>query len=68
MCVSNAAGPWLASGNGRTGVGGLSFFVAADGTPKAVYASFGVGHEGTTQWRAGSVATVVVGNTPTLTP
>jgi hypothetical protein len=67
LCVSNAAGPWLASGNGRTGVGGLSFFTAADGTAKAIYASFTAGHEGTSQWRAGSVATVVGGPAPALT-
>jgi hypothetical protein len=67
LCNSNPAGPWLASGNGRTGTGGLSFFTAFDGTTKAIYASFTAGHEGTTQWRAGSVVTVVGGNAPALT-
>jgi hypothetical protein len=66
MCVANAAGPWLASGNGRTGVGGLSFFAAADGSTKAVYASFAAGQEGTSQRRYGTAAGVTLGSTPSL--
>jgi hypothetical protein len=68
LCSSNAAGPWLASGNGRTGVGGLSFFTALDGSTRAAYASFQQGQEGTTQVRSGSVATVGFGDAPTLGP
>jgi hypothetical protein len=45
LCTSNPSGPWLTSGNGRTGVGGLSFFTALDGSTKAIYASFAQGHE-----------------------
>jgi hypothetical protein len=66
LCSSNAAGPWLASGNGRTGVGGLSFFTALDGSTRAAYASFQQGQEGPTQTRAGSVATLAPGSTPGL--
>ncbi len=66
LCVSNPAGPWLASSNGRTGVGGLDFFAAADGSPKAVYASFAAGQEGPTMRRYGTVASVSLGNSPSL--
>jgi beta-xylosidase len=66
MCVAAATGPWLVSGNSRTGPGGLSFFTAFDGTTKAVYASFNAGFEGTTQPRAGTVAGVTGGWSPTL--
>jgi glycosyl hydrolase family 43 len=68
LCTSNPNGPWLASGNGRTGVGGLSFFTAFDGSTKAIFASFTQGQEGTTQIRAGSVASVGLGSTPQLSP
>ena len=68
LCTSNPSGPWLASTNGRTGVGGLSFFTALDGSTKAIYASFTQGQEGTNQIRAGSVATVGLGGTPQLSP
>jgi hypothetical protein len=66
MCSSNAGGPWLASGNGRTGVGGLSFFTAADGSQKAAYASFAAGQEGPAQRRYGTAASVGLGWAPTL--
>ncbi len=68
LCASSPDGPWLASGNGRTGVGGLSFFTAFDGSTHAIYASFAAGHEGTNQLRAGSVATVTLGDAPRLSP
>lgn len=64
LCVGNGNGAWLASGNGRTGVGGLSFFTAFDGSLKAVYASYPAGGEG--GMRAGTVASVSGGWTPTL--
>jgi Glycosyl hydrolases family 43 len=66
MCVSNAAGPWLASGNGRTGVGGLSFFAGADGSTNAAYASFAAGQEGPSQRRYGTAAGVTLGSAPSL--
>jgi hypothetical protein len=66
LCVGNAAGPWLASGNGRTGPGGLSFFAGLDGTTKAAYATFPAGGEGIGQPRAGTVAGVSGGWTPSL--
>ena len=64
LCTSSPNGPWLASGNGRTGVGGLSFFRAFDGSLKAVYASFTAGQEG--GQRAGTVASVSGGSAPEL--
>jgi hypothetical protein len=68
-CSSNPNGPWLVSGSGRTGVGGLSFFPAyPDGSPRAVYASFPSGHEGVGKARAGSIETVRTGNAPALLP
>jgi len=67
-CSSNPGGPWLVSGSGRTGVGGLSFFYSYDGGTKAVYASFAAGSEGAGQDRAGTVASVALGNAPALGP
>jgi hypothetical protein len=66
LCVGNSGGPWLVSGGGRTGTGGLSFFTALDGTTKAAYASFAAGAEGTGQPRAGTVAGVSGGWAPSL--
>ena len=63
-CTGNPGGPWLVSGSGRTGTGGLSFFKAFDGSLKAVYASFPAGQEG--GMRAGTVASVSGGWTPLL--
>jgi Glycosyl hydrolases family 43 len=45
MCTPNQSGPWLAKSAGRTGTGGFSFFVDADGSTKGVYASFAAGTE-----------------------
>jgi len=67
-CTSNPGGPWLVAGSGRTGVGGLSFFYGYDGVTKAVYASFAAGQEGVGQDRAGTVASVGLGNAPALGP
>jgi hypothetical protein len=66
MCTSNPGGPWLASSAGRTGVGGLGFFTALDGSTKAAYASFAAGQEGASQRRYGTVAGVSLGSTPSL--
>ncbi len=66
VCVSNPFGPWLASANGRTGVGGLSFFMGGDGNMKAVYASFTGGQEGPSARRYGTVAGVSFGWSPFL--
>ncbi len=68
LCAQSAAGPWLASGNGRTGTGGLSFFTALDGSLKAVYASFTGENIGPFAIRGGTVASVTLGNTPALSP
>lgn len=67
-CSSNPGGPWLTNGSGRTGVGGLSFFYSYDGGVKAAYASFAAGDEGVGRPRAGTVASVGLGNAPTLGP
>ena len=59
--------PWLVSGNTRTGPGGLDFFPGLDGSTRAVYASWPAGSENKAgYWRAGSLATVTTGMTPTL--
>jgi Glycosyl hydrolases family 43 len=68
LCAQSATGPWLASGNGRTGTGGLSFFTAVDGSLKAVYASFTGNNIGPFAIRGGTVASVSLGDAPTLGP
>lgn len=65
-CSSSPAGPWLASGNGRTGVGGLSFFTDAGGRPWAVYSSFAAGVEGEGWQRSASVSPVRLDGAPRL--
>lgn len=66
-CSLQSTTPWLANGNARTGTGGLSFFPGIDGTTRAVYASWPQGHEAQGgYWRAGSLALVATGSTPTL--
>jgi hypothetical protein len=68
QCTGQQWGPWLHKSNGRTGTGGLSFFLKEDGTPMAIYASFAAGTEGIVS-RAGTVAFVSFGNwEPTLGP
>ncbi|HEY4376878.1 MAG TPA: family 43 glycosylhydrolase, partial [Acidimicrobiales bacterium] len=46
-CTLDTRGPFLKSGNGRDGVGGLTVFTAVDGNLMAAYASWQVGHENT---------------------
>jgi hypothetical protein len=65
FCSSNSSGPWLASGRGRTGPGGLSFFTVGK-SRLAVYASFAKGQEGTGQARHFTVAPVTLGWAPRL--
>ena len=68
FCSGNPYGSWLRKSNGRTGTGGLSFFLKEDGTPMAIYASFAAGTEGV-QSRSGTVASVSLGpNGPALGP
>lgn len=45
-CTLDARGPFLRGGNGRTGVGGLTVFKAADGRTRVAYHSWTAGHEG----------------------
>jgi len=66
QCTGQQWGPWLKKSNGRTGTGGLSFFLKEDGTPMVIYASFEAGTEGVKS-RSGTVASVSFGNwEPTL--
>ena len=60
-CTGNPNGPWLKKSNGRTGPGGLSFFLKEDGTPMAIYASWTAGSENVLS-RAGTVASVSFGS------
>jgi hypothetical protein len=67
-CTGNPNGPWLKKSNGRTGPGGLSFFLKEDGTPMAIYASWTAGSENVLS-RAGTVVSVSFGNqAPSLGP
>lgn len=68
MCSTSPDGPWLASSSTRSGPGGLSFFTGADGTPKAVYASFAAGAEGQSEARFFTTVSVTLGDTPVITP
>jgi Glycosyl hydrolases family 43 len=67
LCSGNPGGPWLAKNSVRTGTGGLSFFTALDGSPKAVYASWTPGTEAVVQ-RAATVASVLFDRPPEGSP
>lgn len=54
-CESDPSGPWVKSSNGRTGPGALSFFRDLQGAPRAIFASFAAGQEGTVGGRSASV-------------
>jgi hypothetical protein len=45
-CTPETGGPFLESGNGRTGPGGLTAFVSSAGALRVAYASWTAGHEG----------------------
>ena len=45
-CTLERGGPFLMSGNGRTGVGGLTAFVSSAGALRVAYSSWTAGHEG----------------------
>ena len=45
-CTLEKSGPFLMSGNGRTGVGGLTAFVSSAGALRVAYSSWTAGHEG----------------------
>lgn len=54
-CYSDKTGPWIASSNGRTAPGGLSFFRDLDGAPRAIFSTFATGKETTNGGRSASV-------------
>jgi hypothetical protein len=53
-CVGDPSGPWIASSNGRSGPGGLSFFQDLDGAQRAVFSTFAAGRETTNGGRSAS--------------
>jgi Glycosyl hydrolases family 43 len=44
-CVQDTRGPFLKTGNGRSGVGGLTAYISNAGVPRVAYASWQQGHE-----------------------
>lgn len=66
-CTSDPTGPWLASSNGRTGTGGLSFFTDLEGSTRAIYSSFPAGAETQNGGRSASIAYLKVDPAVTLT-
>ena len=54
-CTSDPEGPWVASSNGRTGSGGLSFFEDTAGRTRAIFATFAAGQETTVGGRSATV-------------
>ncbi len=54
-CTSDPSGPWVASSNGRTGPGALSFFTDTAGTTKGIFASFQAGWETQVGGRSASI-------------
>ena len=47
-CSQDTRGPFLVSGNYRSGPGGMTVFVDADGKGRVAYATWEMGHENTT--------------------
>lgn len=45
-CTADARGPFLANGNGRTGVGGLTAYRDPSGVARVAFASWSAGYEG----------------------
>lgn len=54
-CTSDPSGPWIAASDGRTGPGGLSFFVDGAGSTYGIFATFAAGRESTTGGRSASI-------------
>jgi hypothetical protein len=61
-CTSDPTGPWVASSNGRTGPGGLSFFKDLSGADRAIFSTFAAGWE--TQVGGRSAAIMYVDTDP----
>ncbi len=57
-CTSDPRGPWIASSNGRTGPGGLSFYTTPGGQPRAIFSTFASGRESRVGGRAASIMPV----------
>jgi beta-xylosidase len=57
-CTSDPSGPWIASSNGRTGPGGLSFFTNTRGVPHAIFSTFPAGGETTNGNRSATIMSV----------
>ena len=53
-CVGDPSGPWIASSNGRSGPGGLTFFQDHDGAQRAIFSTFAAGAETTNGGRSSS--------------
>ena len=66
-CFSDPAGAWIASSNGRTAPGGLSFFQDADGAQRAIFSTFPAGGETTNGNRSASIYYMKFGPAPALT-
>lgn len=54
-CTSDSTGPWIASSNGRTGPGGLSFFNDSKGKTMAIFSTFSAGRESTNGGRSATI-------------
>lgn len=54
-CTSDPNGPWIASSNGRSGPGGLSFFTDTRGATRGIFATFRAGSETTVGGRSASI-------------
>jgi hypothetical protein len=65
-CSSSPVGPWLSSIGDRTGPGGLTFFVGADGAPRVAYHTYAAGMEANTTERATHVRHVFFDPWPRL--
>lgn len=66
-CFSDPDGPWVATSNGRSGPGALSFFQDTDGAQRAIFASFPAGGETTNGNRSASVYYMKFDPRPALT-
>jgi hypothetical protein len=65
-CSSSPTGPWLSSIGPRTGPGGLTFFVGADGARRVAFHTYPAGIESATTPRATHVQRVAFDPWPRL--
>lgn len=59
-CTSDPSGPWLASSDGRSGPGGLSFFTDRHGGSQAIFSTFAAGAETQNGGRSASILPVTL--------